>query len=80
MMTPFDLRLWRRSCNWTQAQAARALGVSEITYKRYELADHVSPMLELATQAITTGQLVHSGSVKDPDVLKRMLQNLYGKK
>lgn len=36
-MTAYELRVWRRGMGWTQEQAASALGISVITYKRMEL-------------------------------------------
>ena len=35
-MTGFDLRLWRKSQGWTQAQAALAMGCGERSWRRYE--------------------------------------------
>ncbi|WP_099289590.1 helix-turn-helix domain-containing protein [Erwinia amylovora] len=53
-MTGFELRLWRRGFNWDQERAAEELGISLRTYKRYENADEVSKLVELATFALTT--------------------------
>ncbi|MBG6246642.1 hypothetical protein CS369_21560 (plasmid) [Candidatus Symbiopectobacterium sp. 'North America'] len=52
-MTGFELRLWRRGFNWDQERAAEELGISLRTYKRYENADEVSKLVELATFALT---------------------------
>lgn len=52
-MTGFELRLWRRGFNWDQERAAEELGISLRTYKRYENADEVSKLVELATFALS---------------------------
>jgi transcriptional regulator with XRE-family HTH domain len=36
-LTPIDLRRWREARSLTQAQAARALGVSPATWQSWEL-------------------------------------------
>lgn len=37
-MTPSDFRAWRRRLGFSQAAAARALGIHVQTVKRYEIA------------------------------------------
>ena len=76
-MTPFDLRLWRHGLCMTQAQAARALGISEATSKRQELADTVSPLVALATQAVTTAHLLRKVDMKHADALLNTLKAMY---
>lgn len=57
-MTTWELRLWRHGQLLTQPQAARALGVSVATYKRYELGETVPELVRLATQALETKNLL----------------------
>lgn len=52
-MSGFELRLWRRGFNWDQERAAEELGISLRTYKRYENANEISKLVELATFALT---------------------------
>ncbi|WP_244156967.1 helix-turn-helix domain-containing protein [Kosakonia radicincitans] len=53
IMSGFELRLWRRGFNWDQERAAEELGISLRTYKRYENANEISKLVELATSALT---------------------------
>ena len=53
IMSGFELRLWRRGFNWDQERAAEELGISLRTYKRYENANEISKLVELATFALT---------------------------
>ncbi|MCW2258398.1 transcriptional regulator with XRE-family HTH domain [Providencia alcalifaciens] len=55
-MTGFELRLWRRGMNWDQERASKELGVSLRSYKRYEKAQEVAKLIELATFTITIKQ------------------------
>ncbi|EIP3952764.1 helix-turn-helix transcriptional regulator [Salmonella enterica] len=57
-MTPWELKLWRHGQLWTQPQAARALGVSVATYKRYELGNSVPELVRLAALALETKNLL----------------------
>ncbi len=52
--TGFELKLWRRGMNWDQERAAEELGVSVRTYKRYEKAQNIAKLIELATFALNT--------------------------
>lgn len=52
-MSGFELRLWRRGFNWDQERAAEELGISLRTYKRYENANEISKLVELATFALS---------------------------
>jgi len=52
-MTGFELKLWRRGINWDQERAAEELGVSVRSYKRYEKAQNIAKLIELATFALT---------------------------
>lgn len=53
-MTGFELKLWRRGMNWDQERAAEELGVSVRSYKRYEKAQNIVKLIELATFALST--------------------------
>ena len=53
-MTGFELKLWRRGMNWDQERAAEELGVSVRSYKRYEKAQNIAKLIELATFALST--------------------------
>lgn len=68
-MTPWELKLWRHGQLWTQRQAAQALGVSEATYKRYELGSVVPELVRLATQALETRNMLRQ--VADVEKEKR---------
>ncbi|ECG3146350.1 helix-turn-helix domain-containing protein [Salmonella enterica subsp. enterica serovar Legon] len=57
-MTQWELKLWRHGQLWTQPQAARALGVSVATYKRYELGNSVPELVRLAALALETKNLL----------------------
>ncbi|WP_336297918.1 helix-turn-helix transcriptional regulator [Providencia sp. PROV256] len=48
------MKLWRRGMNWDQERAAEELGVSVRTYKRYEKAQNIAKLIELATFALST--------------------------
>lgn len=49
-----DLREWRKSMGYKrQADAAEALGVPARTYQRWERAERLDRILELATHALT---------------------------
>lgn len=50
-MTGFELRLWRRGCEWTQERAAEELGISLRTYITYEMTAPPA-IIVLASQAI----------------------------
>ncbi|OJH81927.1 helix-turn-helix domain-containing protein [Serratia marcescens] len=52
-MGGFELRIWRRGMNWDQERTAEELGVSLRTYKRYEKADTVPRVVELATWTLS---------------------------
>ncbi|MDU7495937.1 MAG: helix-turn-helix transcriptional regulator [Providencia rettgeri] len=47
-------KLWRRGMNWDQDRAAEELGVSVRSYKRYEKAQNIAKLIELATFALST--------------------------
>ncbi|ENN8378897.1 helix-turn-helix transcriptional regulator [Providencia rettgeri] len=53
-MTGFELKLWRRNMNWDQERAAEELGMSVRSYKRYEKAQSIAKLIELATFALST--------------------------
>ncbi|MEX6327569.1 helix-turn-helix domain-containing protein, partial [Providencia hangzhouensis] len=54
LMTGFELKLWRRGMHWDQERAAEELGVSVRSYKRYEKAQNIAKLIELATFALST--------------------------
>nr|WP_306803891.1 helix-turn-helix transcriptional regulator [Providencia sp. PROV129] len=54
IMTGFELKLWRRGMNWEQERAAEELGVSVRSYKRYEKAQNIAKLIELAMFALST--------------------------
>lgn len=66
-MTPEDFRAWRKRMEFTQVQAAEAMGVSRDTIIRIEAEDagEVPKTHELATQAIEQGNHVESSEAKD---------------
>ncbi len=47
------MKLWRRGMNWDQERAAEELGVSLRSYKRYEKAQSIAKLIELATFALS---------------------------
>ncbi|MDE9429910.1 helix-turn-helix domain-containing protein [Xenorhabdus bovienii] len=52
-MTGYELRLWRKSQDWTQERAAEELDIHIRTYKGYEKANKVSKIIQLASQALS---------------------------
>lgn len=53
MMTSSDLRAWRARRKWTQAYAAKKLGVSRHGYQRAEgVSGDISRRMELAVKGV----------------------------
>jgi transcriptional regulator with XRE-family HTH domain len=52
-MTPDDLKVWRKQNGYTQADLARALGVTSLTVSRWERGDRqMASFLRLALEAL----------------------------
>lgn len=77
-MTGYELRLWRKSLDWSRDRAAEELGISLRTYKDYENADLVRRAVELATVTLSLKDLMpvlkHRKTGKDRAMT--MLQNM----
>ena len=55
-MTPESLKLWRSGRVWSQANAARQLGLSARSYRAYEAGKRPIPLhVEFACMAIEHG-------------------------
>ncbi|WP_241647643.1 MULTISPECIES: transcriptional regulator [Rosenbergiella] len=58
-MTGFELRLWRRGCNWTQDRAALYFGISLRTYQVYEkMPGDIPQLAERATRELQLRQML----------------------
>lgn len=65
-MGGFELKLWRKSMEWTQERAAEELGVELRTYWNWE-KNGCTKLVELATKALSTQKLW-------PDLAKQLKQ------
>lgn len=59
-MNGFELKLWRKGMNWTQARAAEELGVVLRTYQGWEKRKEVPKVVTLATKGLSLSQLANS--------------------
>lgn len=59
-MNGFELKLWRKSMNWTQARAAEELGVVLRTYQGWEKRKEVPKVVTLATKGLSLSQMANS--------------------
>ncbi len=58
-MNGFELKLWRKSMNWTQARAAEELGVVLRTYQGWEKLKEVPKVVTLATKGLSLSQMAN---------------------
>ena len=59
-MNGFELKLWRKSMNWTQERAAEELGVVLRTYQGWEKRKEVPKVVTLATKGLSLSQMANS--------------------
>ena len=59
-MNGFELKLWRKGMNLTQARAAEELGVVLRTYQGWEKRKEVPKVVTLATKGLSLSQLANS--------------------
>ena len=59
-MNGFELKLWRKGMNWTQARAAEELGVVLRTYQGWEKRKEVPKVVTLATKGLSLSQMANS--------------------
>lgn len=59
-MNGFELKLWRKSMNWTQARAAEEMGVVLRTYQGWEKRKEVPKVVTLATKGLSLSKMANS--------------------
>ncbi|PVZ84196.1 transcriptional regulator [Serratia sp. S1B] len=74
-MTGFELKMWRKGCNWTQQEAANEFGISLRSYIRHEKSGPPK-VVELAIAALSLKIMRAEIEYLDAELLRKRIRIL----